>query len=360
MGKSAAKFFFSAAAILAFLGVAYLATQSWNTRATGSASLVQGPAASTVPVELSPITIGRVTEAVHAVGTLEANESIIVRPEIAGMVTNVLFTEGQAVGKGMVLIELDDSEIRAQVAQAESELKIARLTHDRMKQLIGLHNAFISQQQIDQAISSLGTAEANHALYLTRLRKAKIRAPFPGYVGIRRISPGDYVRVGQDLVNLEDIQTLKIDFKVPESFLTRLSVGQRVEVMTDAYPDQTFTGTLYALDPRVDAGSRSARARATVPNADGKLRPGLFVDVHLVLGENDHALLVPEESVIRQRDKIFVYRIQDHTAHLTEVSLGARQRGLVQVLTGLHATDMIVRVGHQKLKDGAPIRESPP
>src|SRR5918998_6117460 len=134
------------------------------------------------------------------------------------------------------------------MADAEAQWKIARLTYDRMMQLTGNRNPFVSEQQIDQAISSLGTAKANYALYQTRLAKTRIRAPFAGYVGIRRISPGDYVQAGQDLVNLEDLQTLKIDFKVPETSLKRLSLGQRVDIMTDAYPADPFTGEVYAVD----------------------------------------------------------------------------------------------------------------
>ena len=344
---------FSVTAVLTLLMVSYLATQSWNSRATGMPGSTSTSANAGVAVELTQVTVGHIAEVVRAVGTLAANESVVIRPEIAGVVTRVLFTEGQAVEKGAVLIELDDTELRAQVAQVEAELKIAHVTYDRMKQLIGAQNNFISQQQIDQAVSALQTAQANHTLYLTRLAKTKIRAPFTGYIGIRRISPGEYIRAGDDLVNLEDLRTLKIDFKIPEAYLNRLSIGQRVNVVTDPYPDHPFTGSVYALDPRIDASSRAARVRATVPNTTAKLRPGLFANVELILGEKDQALLIPEESIVRQRDKTLVYRVTDQTARLTEVGLGAREQGMVEIVTGLGRTDTIVRTGHQKLKDGA-------
>lgn len=339
-----------------FLGlvvVSLLLTQGWNDKATDPPKAAEAPAVETIPVELATVAVGRIAEVVRAVGTLEANESVMIRPEIAGLVTRVLFTEGQAVEKGMVMIELDDSELKARLDEADAQLEIARLTYGRMKQLLESHNTFVSQQQIDQAISNLRTAEANHNLYRTRLSKTKIRAPFAGYVGIRRISPGDYVQSGQDLVNLEDIRTLKIDFKIPETFLNRLFVGQRVEVTTDAYPGHTFTGEVYALDPRVDSSSRAVRVRATIPNAGAQLRPGLFAHVKLVLQETDQALLIPEEAVVPQRDRTFVYRVQDDIARWTEVSLGIREQGLVQVLGGLEKQDRVVRVGHQKLRDGA-------
>ncbi|MGH7229792.1 MAG: efflux RND transporter periplasmic adaptor subunit [Nitrospiraceae bacterium] len=364
--------------ILSVMAAVVLVTQAWNK----TADLPNAPdsfAASRIPVEVAPVHVGPVTASARAVGTLEANESVMVRPEIAGLVARVLFTEGQTVEKGKVLIEMDDAELRAHLAQAVAQLKIARLTSDRMTQLLGSHNSFVSQQQIDQAISNLHTAEANHTVYLTRLAKTKIHAPFAGTVGIRRVSPGEYVQPGRDIVNLEDLAMLKIDFKVPETFLNRLSVGQQVEIATDAYPDRVFTGKVYAIDPRVDSVSRAIRVRASIPNPVerrvsarlghgkkarlgvprdwegevGKLRPGLFVNIKLVLGRNDHALLVPEEAVIRRQDKTYVYRVHDDTARWTEVTLGVREQGVVQVLDGLQETDIVVRVGQQKLNDGA-------
>jgi membrane fusion protein (multidrug efflux system) len=338
--------------LLIFMAALVWISQGWN-KATGLPGETDTAAVSRIHVEVEAVRIGSVTDAVRAVGTLEANESVIVRPEIAGLVTRVLFTEGQAVERRKVLIELDDTELRAHLAQAVAQLKIARLTSDRMTQLLGSHNSFVSQQQIDQAVSSLQTAEANHTVYLIRLAKTKVHAPFAGTVGMRRVSPGDYIQPGQDIVNLEDLATLKIDFKIPETYLNRLSVGQRVEVSTDAYPGEEFIGEVYAVDPRVDSVSRAVRVRAGIPNPAGKLRPGLFVNIKLALGRNDRAILVPEEAVVRQRDKTYVYRVHDETARWTEVSLGVREQGVVQILDGLQEADTVVRVGHQKLDDGA-------
>jgi membrane fusion protein (multidrug efflux system) len=345
----------STIAIVVLSGLSLLLLQLWATKSTGSAA-PGAPAVLPALVEVVPVAIEAMSERVHAVGTLEANESIMVRPEIAGVVTRVLFTEGQAVEKGMVLIELDDSELQAHVAEAKAQLKIARLTYDRMMQLTGHQNPFISQQQIDQAISSLGSAEANDSLYQTRLAKTRIRAPFPGFVGIRRISPGDYVQPGQDLINLEDLRTLKIDFKIPETFLNRVRAGQQVRITTDADPGAVFLGEIYVVDPRVDSGSRAVRVRARIPNHGEQLRPGLFAAVDLVLHQRDRALVIPEEAVIPQREKTFVYRVLDHTARWTEVTLGVRERGLVEVVSGIDAGEGIVRVGHHKLKDGMTVR----
>lgn len=345
-----ARTLFVTSLFLAIVALVFVMARGWSSKATALSVSPSLPVKT--QVELARVKVGGITETVHAVGTLEANESVMIRPEIPGLIREVLFTEGQAVEKGMILIKLDDSELRAQLEQAAAELKIARLTYNRMKDLGVVHNPFVSQQQLDEVMNKFGTAQANHAFYLARLGKTMIRAPFTGYVGIRRVSPGDYVQPGQDLVNIEDLRTLKIDFKIPETYLNRLSVGQEVDIHTDAGPDQPFAGTVYVLDPRVDSSSRAIRARATIPNADTRLRPGLFAEVDVVVGRRDDALLIPEESLIVQRDKTFVYRVIDQTARWTEVTLGVREQGLVQVLDGLDSHDSVVRAGHQKLKDG--------
>ncbi len=341
--------------ILALLLAALAALLLFSKWARPAASPLRPPATG-VPsapiVEPVAVTVGSILDTVQAVGTLEARQSIMLRPEIAGLVKRVLFRDGQAVRQDDVLIELDDAELSALVAQAAAELKVARLTHARMKHL-RTEGRFVSEQQLDEAFSKLQTAEANHVLYVTRLAKTKIRAPFDGHTGIRRIAPGDFIQPGQDLVNLEDLRSLVLDFKTPETVLSKLSVGQEVRLVTDAYPEQVFLGRISALDPRVDAVNRAVRARADIPNTEGLLRPGLFANVTLEMGRTDQALLIPEEAVIVQQARSFVYRLAGGTAQWTEVILGARKRGVVQVLSGLAATDRVVRVGHEKLKDGA-------
>ena len=312
-----------------------------------------GPPSFAMPVEVAPVTVGSMTDTVTAVGTLEANESVMIRPEILGRVTRVNFQEGQKVEKGKVLIELDSAELEAQLAQAAASLEIARLDYDRMKRLIANDN--VSRRELDQAASNLKSAEATYKLFQERLSKTTIRSPFAGYLGTRRVSPGDYVQPGRDIVNLEDIHTLKINFMVPERFFSQLAVGQKVEVRTDAFPGHAFEGTVYSIDPRMDEVSRTVRVRARIPNAEGKLRPGMFANVSLVLGHTDTALLVAEEAIVPQQGKTFVFRVQDGAAHLAEVALGARDRGKVQVLSGLQETDTVVTGGVQKIRDGMPV-----
>ncbi|WP_447978644.1 efflux RND transporter periplasmic adaptor subunit [Candidatus Nitrospira bockiana] len=312
------------------------------------------PAGFAMPVEVAPVTIGPISETLTAVGTLAANESVMIRPEIPGRVTRVNFREGQAVEQGRVLIELDAGELEAQLAQAAANREIARLNYDRMKRLIANDN--VSRQELDQAATTLKAAEANYRLFEERLSKTRIRSPFAGHLGTRRVSPGDYVQPGRDIVNLEDLTTVKIDFMVPETYFSRLSVGQQVRVHVDAFAGTAFTGEVYSIDPRVDELSRTVRVRARIPNPGVKLRPGMFANVSLVLGRTEDALLIPEEAVVPQQDNASVFRVEEGVARLTEVKLGARERGLVQVVEGLKASDTVVRAGHQKIRDGLPVQ----
>lgn len=313
-----------------------------------------GPPAFAMPVEVAPVKVGPTVETVSAVGNLQANESVMIRPEVAGVVKKVNFQEGQPVVGGKVLIELDDAELKAQLAQADAAAEIARLNHDRMQKLIVNDN--VSRQEVDQAMTGLKSADANSSLFKTRLDKTKIRAPFAGYLGIRRFSPGDFVQPGRDLVNLEDIATLKVDFNIPESFFSRLAIGQKIEIRVEALAGQRFEGEVYALDPRADEVSRTIRVRARIPNPKARLLPGMFANVKLILGHTDKALLIPEEAVVPQQGKMFVFRVVDNTARWTEVSLGAREQGMVQVITGLAETDSVVKAGLQKIRDGAPVQ----
>jgi membrane fusion protein (multidrug efflux system) len=343
-------FFASLLAVSIFLAL------RWTGFTAIPASEVAKSSGDEASVTLAPVIVDQIRQTIKAVGTLHANESIMIRPEIPGRIRQVLFQEGQAVEKDAFLIELDDSELQAELAQAAAQLKVSRLTYERIKQLDLDGKRYVPKQQLDEVAGSLQAAQAAHVLYATRLAKTKIRAPFAGLTGIRRVSPGDFVVAGQDLVNLEDVRTLKIDFKVSETLLRHIVPGQTIEVTTDAYPGEIFRGTVYVVDPRVDMSTRSVQARARIPNVNARLRPGMFAHATLFLGQQERALLIPEESVIPQKDKTFVYRAEGDTARLTEVQLGMRTRGFVQVLRGLQEQDVVVQVGHHKLQDGARIR----
>ncbi|MGC4097083.1 MAG: efflux RND transporter periplasmic adaptor subunit [Nitrospira sp.] len=305
-----------------------------------------------VMVEIAPVVIGSMTELIQAVGTLEAIASITVRPEIAGVISRIHFRDGQSVERTAPLIELNPEELQSQVNQAAAEEKMTLVTYERLKRLNDQQEVVVPAQQIDESRMAWQAAAANSLLYAARLKKTVIRAPFSGIVGLRRVSVGDYVQPGQAIVNLEDLSTLHVDFKVAEIWLSRLHIGQQLIVMTEAFPNTTFTGQVTAIDPRVDATNRTVAVRAAIPNSAGTLRPGLFVTVQLTVGQDTHALLIPEEAEFPRQDKTLVFQVEEQVARLKEVTLGPRERGMVQVRSGLKEGDQVVRTGTHKLRDG--------
>jgi membrane fusion protein (multidrug efflux system) len=197
--------------------------------------------------------------------------------------------------------------------------------------------------------------EATVQLAEAKLAKMLVKAPFKGMVGLRNVSVGDYVKEGQDLINIEDIGTLRMDFKLPETYLGRVSKGQVVEVTSDALPGQRFKAVLDAVDPLVDQNGRAISSRARLDNAAGKLRPGLFVRVRLLFGERQNVLMVPEQAIVPGGQPA-VFKVTDGKAVMVKVRLGVRRAAQVEVLEGLAEGDVVVTAGQLKLRDGASVK----
>jgi membrane fusion protein, multidrug efflux system len=316
-------------------------------------SAKDGAFSGPVAVEVAEVTVATVREDVAALGTLRSNESVVVRPEISGRITALNFTEGAEVAKGQLLVALDASVQAAEVQQAKANLALARANFERTVELE--RNKFVSQNAKDQALNNLRVAEAVLALAEARLAKSEIRAPFAGVIGIRQISIGDYVKEGQDLVTLEDISSLKVDFRIPEQLLASLRRGQTVEVETDAMPGKMYAATLDAIDPLVDQNGRALAVRARLKNVGGMLRPGMFVRTRVILAERAKALTVPEESLVPVGNEQYVFRVIEGKVQRVKVVTGARHAGQVEISRGLHPGDVVVTAGHLKLREGASV-----
>jgi membrane fusion protein (multidrug efflux system) len=189
-----------------------------------------------------------------------------------------------------------------------------------------------------------------------RVSKASIAAPFAGTIGLRQVSIGDYVKEGQDIVNLESIDPLKVDFRVPELALSQVRHGQTLQVTLDAIPDRAYDGHVYAINPLIDAGGRAVVIRAQVGNRDGKLRPGMFARVRLFTSEARDSALVPEESLFPVGDDKYVYKVVDGKAIRQRVEIGQRRDGKVEIVAGLVPSDVVVTEGHLKIRDGSAVK----
>ncbi|MGH8616504.1 MAG: efflux RND transporter periplasmic adaptor subunit [Burkholderiales bacterium] len=310
-----------------------------------------------MPVRAVPVKVGTVLNEVSAVGSLIANESVIIRPETAGRIKAIQFDEGQTVARGAKLVLLDTSEIDAQLAGSSSDVRLQQARADRAEELFKKN--FISQQALDDAREAFRKATARKAEDEVRLAKMEIRAPFSGIVGLRLVSPGAYVKVGEDLARLDAIDVIKLDFRIPEVFLGQVKKDQTVAVRVDAFPGQPFKGQVYALDTALDEKTRTATLRARIANPGGKLRPGMFARVALNLGSRDKALLIPEQALVPKGDKNYVFRVVDGKAQLAAVEIGSRNPGEVEIVKGLAAGDVVVTDGQMKLQDGVPVMVLP-
>ncbi len=320
----------------------------------GKASATKGASGGPTPVEVVSLAPTVVKEDLQAVGSLRSNESVILRPEVSGRIAAIGFKDGQLVRKGQLLVGLDATLNEAEVAQARAEYDLALSNLKRSEDLAS--RKFISSSAQETATSNAQVAEAKLRLAQARLSKMRIVAPFDGSVGIRNVSLGDYVKDGTDLVNVEDVRILKVDFRLPERNYSQVRVGQTIEVVADALPNERWQGRIEAINPKVDADGRSLEIRALLENTSGKLRPGMFVRVRVIVGERSNALLIPEEAIVPQGAEFYVFKVVDGAARRVPVKIGGRRDAMVEILDGLAAGDQVVTAGMRLSRDGQPVR----
>ncbi|OFW99360.1 MAG: hypothetical protein A3D94_02290 [Alphaproteobacteria bacterium RIFCSPHIGHO2_12_FULL_66_14] len=308
-------------------------------------------------VEATKPRVGQSRETVTAVGTFRSNESVVLRPEVASRVKSINFEEGQKVKRGQVLVQLDAAMEDATVAQAEAAYQLSKANNDRQKVLGARQIA--TERSVDEAHAALKRDEAALQLARARLEKFTLIAPWDGVVGLRKVSVGAYINVGQEIVNIEQIDPLKVDFRVPENFLASVRVGQEIAVTADAFPGRNFPGKVFAIDPLVDEQGRAVVVRALIDNSDELMRPGVFARVTLTLNIRDNAMFLPEQALMPVGERHSVFKVVGGKALLTSVEIGRRQNGEVEVTKGLSPDDLVVSAGQIKLRNGAPVQVVP-
>lgn len=320
----------------------------------------QGPA-KPVMVEATKVRQMTMRDDAEAVGSLRSRRSVVLRPEISGRITQLNFSDGQRVRKGQLLVQLDDQLPRAQVQQSRAELSIARANHKRNQELVA--QGFISQRSVDESAANLEVAEAKLALAEATAQRLRILAPFDGVAGIRGVNVGDYLKDGADIVNVEDLDAVYVDFRLPERLQNKVKTGQTARVAFDALPGVQYSAVVLAINPQIDADGRSLAVRGCIDNRRLQLRPGMFARVTAVFGERSDANVVPEEAIVPDGAAPYVLRVVAGTeegsqvAKRTTVRLGARTPGFVEVVEGLAPGDVVVTAGQQRLqRDGMAVR----
>jgi membrane fusion protein (multidrug efflux system) len=328
--------------------------QPANRPGTGAVGAPANRGAGQMPVSVvaTAARLERLSFELEALGTALANESIDVTAKVANQVTAVRFEEGQQVRRGEVLVELDGEQARADLAVAEAALAESRSQYQRSRELYT--TKVLSDAQIEQIEATFKANEARVASARSRLGDTVVRAPFAGRVGLRRVSVGSLISPGTVITTLDDTSAIKLDFTIPETFVSAVQTGLKIVARSVSYPDESFEGTVSSIDTRVDPATRSVTVRALLPNPKGLLKPGMFLTVRLSRGAVD-AVMVPEEALVPEQGNMFVYVVQDGVAEKRPVRIGERRVGDVQVVDGLAAGELVVTEGTQKLRDGAAV-----
>jgi len=315
------------------------------------------PARAAMPVETAEVRVADSDKLLSAVGSLRSEESVVIAAEIAGRIEKIGFTEGEQAKSGTLLIKLDDAVLQAELDRAAANRDLSKSNYQRAENLLKDHA--VSKQERDEAYAKWQLDEASVRLAQAQLAKTRIKAPFAGILGLRQVSLGEYIQPGQPLVNLEAIDKLKVEFSISEKYLAEVKTAQKLELRSDAYPQQTFAAAVYAIDPQVDEQSRSLVIRGFLDNAEHQLFPGQFVKVQLSVATKTDALFIPEQALIPQPKAKLVYKVVDGKAEMVPVKTGTRQKGWVEVISGLSAGDVVITGGHQKIGPGSPVQALP-
>ena len=376
-------------ALLALLGISVASGAAWwwqnkaqadGTASTAAASGPGGPSAApgAAPagapgagpaggagrapvVEVAKVESMTLVDETQAVGSLRSRQGVMLRPEVGGRVKQIFFNDGQRVRKGQLMVQLEDQLQQAQVAQARAELSIAEANHKRNQELVAQN--FISQRSLDESAAALEVSRAKLSLAQATLQRLQVLAPFDGITGLKQINVGDYLKDGADMVNVEDIDAVLLDFRLPERFQAKVRAGQKAQLTVDALPGRPFSAIVQAVDPLIEANGRSVGVRGCIDNRQQQLRPGMFARVNAVFGTRENALVIPEEAIIPQGGRTFVVKVVQgdkpdvRVSERVAVKVGLRQPGKVEIVEGLAAGDTVVTAGHQRLqKDGTAVR----
>jgi membrane fusion protein (multidrug efflux system) len=328
----------------------------------GPRSMAGGPPPAAV--EVVTVEPRGVRDVHEFAGALMADESVVVKAETSGIVSEVAFSEGEKVKKGDLLFRLRDEEQRARLQEAEAAQVLAERVHQRAQHLSG--EGVVSAAELDRAKAEIAQARARVEVARVELARTEIRAPFDGMVGARLVSPGDRVMGGMNfggssgettgLVQIDAVDRLKLVFSVPEVAIPIMQVGAPVEMSVVPYPDERFRGEVYFVAPSVDPRNRRVLLKAYVPNPEYKMRGGMSATVFLEIDKRDDALVVPEASVVYDVAGSFVWRLRDDdTAERVPVEMGVREEGTVEITKGLEAGDRIVSAGTHKVVAGQPL-----
>lgn len=305
-----------------------------------------------VAVKMVPVVLTEFIESVEAVGTARANEQVIITSKYSDIVDAINFDDGQKVKKGAVLVKLNNQEELAKVNELTANLSESQAHLTRLTKLLSSNTT--SKSLVEQQEAKTKAIEAQLVSANSKVNDLIIRAPFAGVLGFREVSKGAYLDAGDIITSLDDLSSVKVDFHLPERLLTHIHVGQQVTAFNSAYQGKEFIGEITAIDSRIDASTRSIKVRATINNKALKLRPGMLLNISVLL-QVENILQLPESSIIPIENIHYVFIVRENKAVRKAIKIGRRHPGVVEVISGLVAGEEVVVEGALKLRDGSAV-----
>lgn len=342
--------YFAGVTLLLFSLSAIAATTETTDLAAGTKKVLLSQAPTIVQV--STASVGNIPQTISSLGTLEAEKSVVLSAQAAGLIQSIFFKNGQTVAKNMPIIQLDDKVAQANHGKALTQLQVDQSNYTRAKEAASAY----SVQQLLQLKAKAISDKADVASAAAALEQMKVLAPFDGVLGTFKKQTGDYVNAGDALVTLVNIDELKADYNIAESYKPMLKQGQLVTITVSAYPNKKFYGTVNYISPSVATDTRTVQIQALVSNQKSLLSPGMFVKVEQNIGNLSHVVLIPDQAVMADIKGYYVYKAIGSKAVKTYIKMGQRTSSQVQVLSGIKAGVTIIIAGQDKLEDGQAIQ----
>lgn len=308
-----------------------------------------------VPVKAHIVVLETLSNSVFTTGTVLANEEVELRSEVSGKIVRILFKEGSFVSKGDLLIKINDADLQAQLRRAESKVKLSQEKEARQRQL--RDGNLISQEEYDNTVGELNVNLADFDLIKAQIDKTEIRAPFSGIVGLRSVSEGSYVTTSTVMARLQNFNSIKVDFSIPERYSASVKTGDELEFKISGSSNQ-FKAKVYAIEPKIDPGTRTLQIRAICSSSYKELIPGAFANVELSLKQTSDAILIPTVSIVPELKGQKVYLYKNGIVVPQNVELGTREETRVQIISGLSLGDTVITSGILQIRPNSKVKIS--
>ncbi|MEX2381629.1 MAG: efflux RND transporter periplasmic adaptor subunit [Opitutales bacterium] len=314
----------------------------------------ESPASSALNVRLHEVEPSMLEERIVSTGTVRASEEVTLQSEVSGIIRAIHFEEGVAVQRGDLLVKFDHAELQAQLRRARYRKDLAESREARQRSLVEQGGA--SRDEYEAIVNELNILRAEIELIEVQIEKTELRAPFEGIIGFRNVSEGSYITPSVAIATLQSVDPVKVDFSVPERYLSQIRTGMKIEFRVTGMED-LFEGEVYAFEPRIDSSTRTLSLRAISPNEDHRLLPGAFARIEMIIRENPEAVMIPSIALIPSlnRQEVFVY--EDGKAQIREVRSGIRRQDFVEIIEGLDSNDIVITSGLQQMRDGMDVQQ---